>query len=81
MQTVRLSATPRLCHPAGVRALFGPVSGGVATHRLLSYDASGISRGSRREPEGCTNASGISGGAPPAVSGGSRAQLLTGTGF
>jgi hypothetical protein len=34
MQTVRPSATPRLCHPSGVRALFGPVSGGVSTHRL-----------------------------------------------
>jgi hypothetical protein len=50
IQTVRPAATPRLCHPAGVRALFGPVSGGGATHRL----------GSLREPEGCTNASGIS---------------------
>jgi hypothetical protein len=31
MQTMPLSATPRFCHPAGVRALLGPVSGGVAT--------------------------------------------------
>ena len=49
MQTVRSSAGPRLCHPAGVRALSGPVSGGVATHRLPSCDASGISC---RFPEG-----------------------------
>jgi hypothetical protein len=28
MQTTPLSATPRLCHPSGVRALLGPVSGG-----------------------------------------------------
>ena len=54
MQTVRSSATPRLCHPAGVRALLGPcpVVALRATHRLLSCDASGISRGSRREPYG-----------------------------
>ena len=64
MQTVRSSATRRFCHPAGVRPPFGPVSGGVSTHRLISCDASGISRGSRREPDGCTNASAISGGAP-----------------
>ena len=31
MQTARSSATRRLCHPSGVRALLGPVSGGGAT--------------------------------------------------
>ena len=45
-QTVRAAVTPRLCHPAGVRALLGPVSGGVATHR----------RGSLREPDGSAHA-------------------------
>ena len=59
------SVTPRLCHPAGVRALFGPVSGGVATRHapatllrclrhLPRFPPGTVRRlfGSRREPRG-----------------------------
>jgi hypothetical protein len=83
MQTVRSSATRRFCHPAGVRAPFGPVSGGGAA-RHTPANILRCLRHLPRFPEETVRLHQCLrhlGRRPRAVSGGNRAQLLTGTGF